>query len=272
MSQTWQDKITQYCDDYNIPLEFLSDTLYEPKVVPMIRGKAFEFNVMLRLHGILDQSVWLVRKEMLNAQLGSNDVDVEIVHLPTGKMISAECKLAKKESVRISPNAGVEIRVKCMRSRTLGASKVKDLAPKYGVTEKSLQIHNDQYLPHDFDIVITSIGNAFYRTNNETHLFEWKPTDSEIKFLENMRTKLDINHSVTLKDLAFNQMYVARSNALTISSGNNLRCTRRSCQSENCGFIPNYPIMKFNEHTLQPEQPWVPLKDIHLVLAEFLSQ
>ena len=41
MSPDWQQKIKQYCEKYNIPVLYIAETMYEPKVVPMIRGKAF---------------------------------------------------------------------------------------------------------------------------------------------------------------------------------------------------------------------------------------
>jgi hypothetical protein len=43
---TWIQSLINYCQEYNIPIEYLGDTLYDPKVVPMIRGKAFEFSVL----------------------------------------------------------------------------------------------------------------------------------------------------------------------------------------------------------------------------------
>jgi hypothetical protein len=75
-----------------------------------------------------------------------------------------------------------------------------------------LAIHNDQYLPEDFDIVISSIGNAFYRTDNKTGLFEWKPTKTEEEFLE----KLNPSSNENLRDFAFRKIYVARTRDLAI--------------------------------------------------------
>ena len=161
MPKSWEEKVKDYCEKYNIPVLYLAETLYEPKVVPMIRGKAFEFSVMMALQEILPKDKWQVDKPMMNAQTGLHDIDVRVLHKPTGKVISVECKLAKKGGYRMFADGHSEIRVKCMRSRTLGAAKVKELAPKFGVSEKVLSIHNDQYLPADFDIVISSIGNAF---------------------------------------------------------------------------------------------------------------
>jgi len=145
MPKSWEEKVKDYCEKYNIPVLYLAETLYEPKVVPMIRGKAFEFSVMMALQEILPRDKWQVDKPMMNAQIGLHDIDVRVLHKPTGKVISVECKLAKKGGYRLFNDGHSEIRVKCMRSRTLGPAKVKELAPKFGISEKVLAIHNDQY-------------------------------------------------------------------------------------------------------------------------------
>lgn len=151
----WIRQIIKYCKDYNIPPEYLHETLSEPKVIPMIRGKAFEFSAMLALKSILkDNDNWSVDKIPMNAQSGEHDIDLQVTHLPSGKIIRIECKLAKKEGYRKKTDGHHEISVKCMRSRTLGEAKVKELAPKLGVSESVLTIHNDQYLPSDFDFII----------------------------------------------------------------------------------------------------------------------
>jgi len=169
MNKDWKDKVKDFCEKYNIPVFYLSETLYEPKVVPMIRGKAFEFSVMTELQRILPNKDWIVEKVPMNAQIGFHDIDVQIIHKATKRTIRVECKLSKKGGYKLFPDGHSEIRVKCMRSRTLGPSKVKELAPKLKIDRKILSIHNDQYLPSDFDIVITSIGNAFYKTDSKTH-------------------------------------------------------------------------------------------------------
>src|SRR3989344_1000920 len=168
MSKSWEEKVKEYCVKYNIPVLYLAETLYEPKVVPMIRGKAFEFSVMISLREVLPKDKWNVDKPIMNAQAGFHDVDVRAQHKPTGKVVRVECKLAKKGAFKLFTDGHSEIRVKCMRSRTLGPAKVKELAPKLGVPEKVLAVHNDQYLPTDFDLVLSSIGNAFYTTDKKT--------------------------------------------------------------------------------------------------------
>jgi len=254
--KNWDKKVKEYCEKYNIPIFYLAETLYEPKVVPMIRGKAFEFSVMMALQEILPKNKWRVDKIMMNAQIGFHDIDVRIVHKSTKKVIRVECKLAKKGGYRSFADGHSEIRVKCMRSRTLGFVKVKELAPKFGVSEKVLAVHNDQYLPADFDVVISSIGNAFYTTDKETGLFEWGPTQEGGKFLK----KIGASKKENFKDFAFKKMYVAKSSDLQIDN-NSVVCTRTKCKNKKaCGFIPNYPIIIFNKDTNQPENGWVSIE------------
>lgn len=257
LEQNWEQKVRGYCEKYNIPVLYLTETLYEPKVVPMIRGKAFEFSVMMALQEILPKDEWRVDKQIMNAQTGLHDVDVRILHKPTNKVIRVECKLAKKGGYRLFPDGHSEIRVKCMRSRTLGKAKVKELAPKLGIEEKVLAVHNDQYLPTDFDVVICSIGNAFYVTDKKTGYFEWKPPRKGEDFLR----KIGASEKESFKDFAFRTLYIARATDLQIDN-NWIRCTRGKCKNKKaCGFIPNYPIMKFDSETHQPINAWIPLED-----------
>ncbi|MCB1193975.1 MAG: hypothetical protein KDK90_26300, partial [Leptospiraceae bacterium] len=230
----WQSKIVKYCEDYNLPLYYLSDTLYDPKVIPMIRGKAFEYTVLERIKSILNSDIWEISKPFLNPQLGLHDTDVLVKHKPTNKLISIECKLASKGSCRVSKNRTL-IKVKCMRSRTLGVEMVNHLSPKLKIDPNVLTIHNDQYLPSDFDFVITSIGNAFYSTN-EKGVFYFNPQEEHFSFLKNFP-------GVNLKDETFNQLYFASAESISIKRKNKIKCTRKKCKNpNNCGFIPNYPV------------------------------
>lgn len=257
MPKSWEEKVKDYCEKYNIPVLYLAETLYEPKVVPMIRGKAFEFSVMMALQEILPKDKWQVDKPMMNAQTGLHDIDVRVLHKPTGKVISVECKLAKKGGYRMFADGHSEIRVKCMRSRTLGAAKVKELAPKFGVSEKVLSIHNDQYLPADFDIVISSIGNAFYTTDKKTGYFEWNPSQKGKDFLH----KIGASGKISFQDFAFKTLYVAKTSDLKISN-NGVICTRAKCKNKKaCGFIPNYPVINFDKKTGKPTNGWVSIKE-----------
>lgn len=269
MAEDWIKKVEEYCKKYNIPLIYLTDTMYEPKVIPMIRGKAFEFSVMRALQEILPENEWEVSKPIMNAQAGLHDVDVRIYHEETKQVIRIECKLAKKEGFRLFPDGHSEIKVKCMRSRTLGDARVRELAPRWGVSQKRLRVHNDQYLPENFDVVVCSIGNAFYRTDRQTGIFEWRPMDVEKDFLG----KLGASNEEDLKDFAFNEMYVAKSEDIVVSNRTGVVCTRRGCTNQNnCGFIPNYPIIRFDAATGRPTNGWVPLDESLTVFQSFIRE
>lgn len=267
MSTDWQKTIEAYCRAYNIPVEHLADILYEPKVTPMIRGKGFEYTVLAALQGYLPDNEWMVSKTSIQAEISFHDTDVRVFHKRTGKVIRVECKLAGKEGYRLKGNGNSAIRVKCMRSRTLGTVRVRELAPRLGVSEESLSVHNDQYVPADFDVVITTIGNAFYRTDQTTGLYQWAPTDREPEFLQ----RLEDTSLGDLKDLVFNRIYVARTLDIAARSGTGVVCTRRRCpDSTNCGFIPNYPVITFDGNTLKPVQPWAAIEECADIFRQFI--
>ena len=267
MEKSWEEKVKDYCEKYNIPVLYLAETLYEPKVVPMIRGKAFEILVMMALREVLPKDKWQVDKPMMNAQIGFHDIDVRVLHKPTGKVIRVECKLAKKGGYRLFADGHNEIRVKCMRSRTLGPAKVKGLAPKFGISEKVLAIHNDQYLPADFDIVISSIGNAFYTTDKKTGYFEWNPSQEGKDFLY----KIGAKEKSGLQDFAFKTLYVAKTSDLKIGN-NGVICTRAKCKNKKaCGFIPNYPVINLNKKTNKSTNGWVPIEKSLSLFEDFVK-
>jgi hypothetical protein len=118
-NKTWIEKVEAYCIKYNIPLSYLAEIINEPKVVPMIRGKAFEFSAMLKLQEVLSPK-WVIDKPVMNAQFGFHDMDVRVKHVETGKTIGVECKLAGKDNFKKLKDGTYQIRIKCMRSRTLG--------------------------------------------------------------------------------------------------------------------------------------------------------
>ena len=258
MSQNteWQRKIEEYCREFNLPIDHLVDTLREPKVIPMIRGKSFEFSAVNSLKKVLSDMTWDVTKTPMNAQQGSHDVDVLVTHKPTGTKIRVECKLAGKGRYRFIDDNHSDIGVKCMRSRTLGTSMVATLAPQFGVTESQLAIHNDQYLPTDFDVVLTSIANAFYITDPITEQFVWNPSGEAKTFLSKLSEK-DIDD---LQSFTFNQMYLTKTTDIVISKNTGIKCTRRACTAQDsCGFIPNYPVIKFEN--VKPTNNWSSIGD-----------
>lgn len=268
MPDEWRQKIREYCDKYNIPLEYLAETMYEPKVIPMIRGKAFEFSAMTVLQENLPADVWEIEKPIMNAQAGFHDVDIKVLHKPTSTVIRIECKLAGKGSYKLFPDGHSGIKVKCMRSRTLGSTRVADLAPRLGVSQKVLAVHNDQYVPSDFDVVLSSIGNAFYETDSESGLFEFRPTEEGRSFLE----KLGASNSESLKNFAFNKIYVAKTEDIAITRTSRVVCTRKKCRNPNkCGFIPNYPIICFDTRTNRPNNGWFPIEDCLSFFENFVD-
>ncbi|MEM2991553.1 MAG: restriction endonuclease [Halobacteria archaeon] len=269
MTQAWVGEVEKISAEYNIPLEDLPLILGDPKVLPMIRGKALEHNAARILRNILPSEIWEVNKLFLNPQLGAHDIDIEIIHKPTKKFIRVECKLAKKEGFRsYSYKSYVEIEVKCMRSRTLGDKKVKELAPKWGVSENQLKIHNDQYLGTEFDFILTSIGNAFYRTEESSGKYIWDPTPEEEVFLQEL---LGVDKQ-QLRDVAYRRMYIARVKDVIVSKSNDVKCSRKKCENpDNCGFIPNYPIIKFDKLTKQPVNGWVPIERCVDLFNEFVN-
>jgi len=267
MTTNWTDEVIEYCQEYSIPIEYLADTLYEPKVVPMIRGKAFEYSVIKRLQAILPSNEWIVSKATAGEEAFYHDTDVRVFHKRTGRTLRLECKLSKKEGYHLFPDGHSEIKVKCMRSRTLGDAKVKELAPKLGVDEKALGAHRDQYVAADFDIVVTSIGNAFYRTDSKSHLYVWKPKNTGQEFL----VKLGATVPDSQKDFAFNTMLIAKTRDLIASSSTGVTCTRKQCSNKaNCGFIPNYPIIRFEPTSIQPSNPWVSIDHAQTVFKSIV--
>lgn len=267
MREIWTKALEEYCQDYNIPIEYLAETLKDPKVIPMIRGKAFEFSVILKLKDVLPSSTWLVEKPFINPQLGFHDQDVLLTHIKSGKKISIECKLAAKGGFK-KIKTNYQIRVKCMRSRTLGAEQVEKLAPQRGLTVQQLTVHNDQYLPSDFDAVITSIGNSFYETD-DSGVFVWKPTDDGKSFLESIYDK---KSDMSSKDFAFLSMYVAKSSDLAIND-NGVICTRKKCtEKESCGFIPNYPVIKFSNDSKEPLSAWISLENSERIFLSIIGE
>lgn len=274
--ENWVAELREYCRKLNIEIEDLPKILLDPKVTPMIRGKAFEFSLSLRLSRILPSSEWLVSKPKTNAQTGSHDVDVKVFHKPTGKVIRVECKLTDKGGFRVSKTSRFRIggtndfkikkgdaivSVKCMRSRTtLSAQRVKSSAESLGLPESVVSIHSDQYRTRNFEIVATSLANAFYETNKEEMIYEFKPTAAGRKFIERMNPPADTD----LQTFVYNKIYLAKTDDLIVSERTGIVCGRKKCLDKtNCEFIPNHPLINFGDEnattTLLPTDTWIEL-------------
>jgi hypothetical protein len=281
---SWIEDIQNYCNKLNIEASDLYSVLSDSKVSPMIRGKAFEFSMAYRLEDILPKDKWEVSKPNMNAQAGLHDVDVMVRHIESGKVISVECKLAKKGGFGQARINGKNyskkdflIGVKCMRSRTtLSVDRVKSGAAAYGVTAESFAIHSDQYRPSNFDVVATSIANGFYETDEETGEYIFQPTQTALDFLSKFNPPAGAE---ALQLFVYNQIYLARSSDLIVSSATGIKCTRRSCEhKEDCGYIPNYPIINFGDvDTLQagqipsPKSGWYSLQMADQLFSSFIQ-
>ena len=252
---TWIEKLEIFGDRYNLNIEYLVEILDDPKVIPMIRGKSFEFTVQSYLSEILS-SQYQVTNPRLNPQAGFKDVDVCIIDTITQKRYSVECKLSKKGGFHCK-KGNPFIEIKCMRSRTLGEEAARQKSVLTGIPANLLMIHNDQYTSSDFDIVITSIANAFYVTDYQG-LFMWKPSQDGEEFLH----RLSINNQ---KD-AFFKMYIAKSKDLEANQFNRIECSRKRCGDLNCNFIPNYPKIYFDAETGEPIFPWLSINQIETIL------
>lgn len=221
----------------------------------MIRGKSFEYSVSDRLSQIL-RDKYIISNPTMNPQTGIHDIDVKILNTINNKSYRIECKLAAKGSFKINHSTAYA-KVKCMRSRTLGNRAAEQLASIIGVPKDILLIHNDQYRPEDFDIVVTTLGNSLYSTDNEGY-FYWNPPTNYLDFLEKMGIKNQQD--------GFDKMYAAKSKDLASNEQNGITCSRRTCKNKNCNFIPNYPMIYFSKETGNPISPWVLIDNIESIL------
>lgn len=283
IDEQWIDDIRQYCRKLNIETKDLYSVLSDPKVSPMIRGKAFEFSLSYRLSQILPSDEWTISKPTMNAQSNTHDVDVKVLHNATETVISVECKLAKKGSFKVAKRKDRNrikndyfLEVKCMRSRTtLSEDRVRIGAAVLGVTEDAFKIHSDQYRAVNFDLVATSIANAFYETEEDTGMYIFQPNASAKKLFEKFNSPDD---EEALQLFVYNKIYLARSIDLAVTNTSGVICGRRKCDNKsNCEFIPNYPLMNFGDvdslpqGTIPtPQKEWIELKDAESLFRKFL--
>lgn len=154
MANSLLEGINKYCEDFFIPQQYLMEILEDQKVLPMIRGKASEYNAYLYLKEHLDSMIWDVQKLNLNAQNDMIDEDVSITHRRTGIRLKMEVKNAVRGSFKDENRSKKEtalprpyFNVKCHKSRS---------------NTKKLDTTNDRYLIGEFDIVMSNTSNALY--------------------------------------------------------------------------------------------------------------
>ena len=269
ISENVYKELVDYCKYYNLPINHIIETMSALKVVPMVRGICFEFTALDKLNELLSKDKWKVEKPIINAQSEIQDIDVLVTHNDTGKKISVECKLAKKESFKIRKENQPIVQVKCMRSRTVGEKAAETLAQRYNVSVDAVSRHADNYRATDFDFVVTSVGNAFWRTAEDgSYVFKLKP--KEIKFLRGFFNDPELTID-QLRQKAFNYLLMARAARLTVSPQNGIECVRRRCKKANthksCGFIPNYPIVDLSDRSV-----WKSIDKAEDLLEEFVNE
>lgn len=263
----WLLNLQSVCKAHNIPIEHLSTIILDQKVMPMIRGKAFEFSAVDLVRPFLLPPKWTVEKLNQNPQFGVHDEDIKVTNTLTNNYLRVECKLAAKgrfKKLTDDTNTFYIVGVKCMRSRTLGTAMVKKLAPILGLAEDVLAIHNDQYRKEDFDIILTTLANAFYETDDDGNYY-WCPGDDGTEFLKALTGETD---ETKLQDLAFSSLYFTKSEDRIITPANNIQCTRRKCENKtDCQFIPNYPVIIFDASTMKSVNNWNSINDIDSIFS-----
>ncbi|MHA1815289.1 MAG: hypothetical protein ACTSX1_04735 [Candidatus Heimdallarchaeaceae archaeon] len=262
-----RERIIRYCDYYDVPLNNLPEILEDLKVIPMIRGKGFEFFVSNTLQSLVDTGIWSIDNPNINAQSEVHDVDVVVTSEELDKTINIECKLAGKDTFRIERGIA-RFKVKCMRSRTISDNDTATrMARRYGIGRDILLNHRDNYREDDFDFVITSMGNSLWTTIDKRYTFR-----PRMEYLSKLKRLFPdhFNHVKNMHDFqkqAFSFLLIAESSDITVTEKNNITCSRRGCIRDGthyrCGFIPNYPIINLDEVS-RNDSPWKIVQDTDL--------
>ncbi|MEZ4884117.1 MAG: hypothetical protein R3E32_05195 [Chitinophagales bacterium] len=225
-----------YCKKYSIPIEHLFEILEDQKVVPMIRGKAMEYNALYALASILSKRNWSVQKLNLNAQTGKTDEDISVTHRRSGISL----KIESKSGVRGSMNNGERARnikephfkVKCHRSRS-----------NISLAGTS----NDRYAVDTFDVIITNPLNALIQGNT-------------------VGEDLEIIHNDKTKRVLYEFYDVDNNKDLLLKAENDWRFCIPSDIAEN-GFIPRTPYVK-----LKNDPHWRPIQEIEKRLIAIVKE
>lgn len=268
MASKWSEAVERYCQEFDIPIEHLSEILRDSKVNPMIRGKGFEYSARDYLSSLLNADEWEVSKPRMNAQANTHDVDILVTNKSHKVDFSIECKLSKKGSFKVSKSGDASASVKCMRSRTLGVKQVQSRAPQLGISSDQLSVHNDNYWDDEFQIVLSSLGNAFYQTDPKSGEYVFSPNASELSMIQTVLNSKESN----IQTNAFNYFFVARAQDLTpLRRGT--QCARQKCKNKSkCRFIPNYPEVSFVSKTGHIKAPWLPASQLENLLLKILSE
>ena len=209
-----ENKIIEYCKIYNVPIEYLFEILEDQKVVPMIRGKATEYNVYKFLENNLSKYTWSIQKLNLNAQNGLHDEDISLTHRKSGIILKVEsknaCRGSFSDGIRCRVIKEPHFKVKCHRSR----SNIK-------LADSS----NDRYSVDDFDLIVCNTSNAAYQGNT----------------IEN----LEIIHNQKILNILYDFYNVKNDRELINACNNDWRFVIPNDIAEN-GYIPRTPYVKLS--------------------------
>lgn len=255
------DRLKAYCETYDLEWSHLPEVLSDLKVIPMIRGKSFEFTVVERLRLLLPAKDWQVTNPNINPQPGTehgSDIIAESFGNRRARL-RIECKLAGKGTFRLRAGIGT-LSVKCMRSRTVSDNdSATRMAEYYHIDRAALLRHSDSYRATDFDYIISSVGNSMYSSNDDQYVFSGDSSQFRYlksKFPQNFRREEDFK-----KD-AFAFLIYARSEDLAVSEESGVSCKKRLCRNagtdNTCGFIPDYPNVKLDD-VASGTSAWKPL-------------
>lgn len=151
------DNIKAYCRKYNVPIDYLVEILEDQKVVPMIRGKASEYNATIFLKEYFKNNInWVVTKFNLNPQPDMNDQDLTVIHRRTNTQIRVEVKNATRDSFKTGKGCKCKIphlTIKCHKSRS---------------NMQKAETTNDRYLLGEFDLIMSNTSNAIILSGSKT--------------------------------------------------------------------------------------------------------
>ena len=227
-------ELAEYCEKYSIPIEYVFDILSDQKVVPMIRGKATEFNAYLVLQRVLGRREWSVEKLNLNPQFGAEDEDISVTHKRTGMIFKVESKNAVRGSMTTGKRARLHkvphCKIKCHRSR----SNIRLAATS-----------NDRYSVDCFDVVLCNLSNA---------IIQGRTVGDQLELLYDSDTV----------DILMSYYNVTDENELLEAANKDWRFVLPEDIAVD-GFIPRTPYV-----LLQNDPYWRPLGELNQKLTELV--
>lgn len=229
-------QLCDYCNKYKVPYEAIFQILEDQKVVPMVRGKATEHAVFIKLKKLLNSNEWSVVKLNLNAQPNSDDQDISVTHMRTGIIVKVECKNAVRGSFKSGKGCVVKVphcRIKCHKSRS---------------HMKKIDTSNDKYSVDNFDIIISNLSNSVIKGATISETFELIPQKDCLQILSN-------HYSVPIDfENIFNATF------------NDWRFARTTDLAED-GFLPRTPPMILNG-----DEIWSPINQLEATLLQVVQE